>query len=563
MTTTPVLGYSYVRFSSPAQAEGDSLRRQTEAARRWCEVNDVRLDTSTTLHDLGKSAFTGAHRKNPDRHALAAFLKLVENGKVPRGSHLVIENLDRLSREHIQPALLLVLNLLQAGIRIVQLKPSEMIFDDKSDTLPVMMMMVELSRGHSESAMKSDRVGQAWAKKKQKAREDGTVLTGCLPAWIEERDGKLVLIPRKAAAVRHVLELATAGYGINAILKRLAGDKVEPIGRSGRWTHSYIGLLLKDRNVIGELQPRRRDGTPDGPAIPNYYPAVISEREWHAMRAGATQRQKKRGRAGNHVNVFAWLLHDARSGEPYFVVTNHGSNGNHRVLVNADGHEGRAVRRSFPFGVFERAVLDRLREIDPRDILNGDTGPDETMVLAGELARVESAIALIEADLDENGESPVLFRRLRDKEGEKKTLAERLAKARQESAHPLAEAWGECQSLTETIDNAADPGDVRLRLRSALRRMVDDIRLLVVPRGLDRIAAVQIWFAGGKRCRSYLILHRRPRGNASSHQKGAWWARSLAEVVRPGELDLRQSDHARRLEAALASLDLDAVQGDS
>src|SRR5918911_1432649 len=98
MSTFPV-AYSYIRFSTPEQRKGDSLRRQTEAAADWCRRNNVHLDTTTTLHDLGKSAYTGEHRKNPDRHALAAFLKLVEAGKVPRGSYLLIENLDRLSRE--------------------------------------------------------------------------------------------------------------------------------------------------------------------------------------------------------------------------------------------------------------------------------------------------------------------------------------------------------------------------------------------------------------------------------------------------------------------------------
>jgi DNA invertase Pin-like site-specific DNA recombinase len=119
------IGYSYVRFSSPEQHKGDSLRRQTEAAAGWCARNGVTLDTSATLHDLGRSAFKGRHRKD-DKAALAGFLKLVEQGKVARGSYLVIENLDRLSREHIQPALLLVLNLLQSVIRIDQMKPAEM-----------------------------------------------------------------------------------------------------------------------------------------------------------------------------------------------------------------------------------------------------------------------------------------------------------------------------------------------------------------------------------------------------------------------------------------------------
>jgi DNA invertase Pin-like site-specific DNA recombinase len=114
---------------------------------------------------------------------------------VPKGSFLILENLDRLSREHIQPALLLALNLLQAGIRIVQLRPAEMIFDSKSDTLQVMMMMFELARGHGESAIKSERVGKAWAQKKELARKGqaqqgrGAVagmhcMTHKLPSWM-------------------------------------------------------------------------------------------------------------------------------------------------------------------------------------------------------------------------------------------------------------------------------------------------------------------------------------------------------------------------------------------
>src|ERR1700693_1779651 len=122
MSTIPI-AYSYIRFSSPEQAKGDSIRRQTEAAREWCQRNGLCLEETTTLLDLGKSAYTGEHRKNPDRHALAGFLKLVEAGKVPRGSYLIIENLDRLSREHERDALRLWMDLLDHGVNIVQLHP--------------------------------------------------------------------------------------------------------------------------------------------------------------------------------------------------------------------------------------------------------------------------------------------------------------------------------------------------------------------------------------------------------------------------------------------------------
>ena len=37
------VAYSYVRFSHPDQARGDSLRRQTEEVQGWCKRNRARL----------------------------------------------------------------------------------------------------------------------------------------------------------------------------------------------------------------------------------------------------------------------------------------------------------------------------------------------------------------------------------------------------------------------------------------------------------------------------------------------------------------------------------------
>jgi DNA invertase Pin-like site-specific DNA recombinase len=555
------VAYSYIRFSHPDQAKGDSLRRQTEAAEAWCEKNHVRLDSSTTLHDLGKSAYTGAHRTNPDRHALAAFLKLVEAGKVPRGSYLVVENLDRLSREDIQPALLLVLNLMQAGVRIVQLKPAEMVFDDKSDTMPVMMMMIELSRGHGESAIKSERVGAAWAERKRKARENGEVLTRRVPAWVEERSGKLVLVPERADAVRRIFALAASGYGHASIVRRLTEDKVPAFGSSGRWTRPYVAKILTGRVALGECQVRAgRDRHPDGDPIPGYFPPVVTEAVWLAARAGAAERLQKRGRVGRRINPFAGLLRNAREGDTYFVT----DKGQGPVLINTASCDGAAPSVTFPYQTFERAILLMLREIDPQDILNGDHAPDESQVLAGKLVHVEASIAAIEADLDAHGDSPELLQRLRARGEQKRALAQKLADAKQRAANPLSSAWGECQSLAAVLDAAPDPDDTRRRLRSLLRRMIDSIWLWVAKRGRDRLCAAQIWFAGLKKHRDYLILHRPPLCNGKMpRREGGWWARSLASSADPGDLDLRKPDHAKRLATALEQIDLDAIIGET
>jgi hypothetical protein len=51
----------------------------------------------------------------------------------------MVEALDRITREDIQPALLLILNLLQKGIRVVQLSPVEMTYDGKSDMTAIVL----------------------------------------------------------------------------------------------------------------------------------------------------------------------------------------------------------------------------------------------------------------------------------------------------------------------------------------------------------------------------------------------------------------------------------------
>ena len=51
----PAVAYSYLRFSSPAQADGDSIRRQTELRDAWLKKSGALLDTSITLRDEGRA----------------------------------------------------------------------------------------------------------------------------------------------------------------------------------------------------------------------------------------------------------------------------------------------------------------------------------------------------------------------------------------------------------------------------------------------------------------------------------------------------------------------------
>jgi DNA invertase Pin-like site-specific DNA recombinase len=552
MAAAPV-AYSYVRFSTPEQKKGDSLRRQTEAAAAWCERHGVRLDTSRTYHDLGKSAYVGEHRSNPDRYALAAFLKLADDDKIKPGSFLIIEALDRLTREHVRAGLMLCLGLIEKGIRIVQLSPTEIVYDEKSDEMSLMLMVVELSRGHRESKRKSDLSGPAWRRKKEGAR-NGEIVTERLPSWVAIKNGRLELIPKRAAIVRRIFHLAASGYGTPRIVALLNREKTPPIGKTGKWVRGYVGRILRDRRALGEYQPRKgRRRVPDGDPVPNYFPAVVTEEEFFAARAGAAERGQLRGRLGvQTINVFAGLVSNAREGDSYFLMQrNEGRR--YYVLITRNSQEGISPCYSFPYAAFERAVLSLMAEIDPREIVGGNGHADEVMALSGELATVEARIASLEAEL-QAGDIPSLARALRQLEERKRDLVVARDAARAKATRPLAESWGECRSLLGAIDSASDQEDARLRLRSALRRIVSEIWLLVIPQRLARLAAVQFYFEGGAR-RDCLIYYRPAHSGFGGRKPEQWWARSLADVVKPSDLDLRRREDTAKLEAALAGVD--------
>ena len=582
-TGTPT-AYSYVRFSSPAQADGDSIRRQNELRDQWVKRAGVLLDTSLTLRDDGVSAYTGAHRVNPDRNALAAFLELVRRGRIPRGSFLVVEALDRLSREHIRPALTLLLNLIESGIRIVQLLPAEAIYDENVEPMSLMMAIMELSRGHSESRMKSERLSRAWQEKKRKAATDGVPLGGALPAWVRLEGNRLALIPDRADAVRRIFALATGGYGLGAITKKLNSENVPPIARAKHWARSYVNKILVSRATIGEYQPHKgRAGPnrkPDGPPVPNYFPAVVSEDVWHAAQAALQSRKLNGGRPSRVVGIFSGLLKDARDGGPMHVV-NKGMKeragakrdkpmkrgtrtGGGPAIVSyraAQGVAG-AVYVSFPRDTFEAAVLSRLREINPREVMPTDSpAADRVDVLEGKLSRLEARRDEIQAELIQGGDLAPLVTVLRVVEGEAKATADELAIARREAASPLAVAWSECRSLLDAINSAPDQEEARTRLRGAVRRLVSDVLCLFVDRGGVRLAAVQFRFVGGTADRVCLIYHRRGHGNGNTkHSRPPTWG-VLSAAIPPeaGAFDLAEARDVAALDSFLNKLDVSTL----
>ena len=158
--------YSYLRFSNIEQLKGDSQRRQLDASRQWCSENDVELVEE--MQDHGISAFRG---KNRMLGVLGKFLELVRMDKIDRRSFLIVENIDRLSREKVLEALTLYMELIKSDISIVTLIDWQTHSRDSIEKNPFLLQMAiaSMARANDESETKSRRINSVWAESRKNA----------------------------------------------------------------------------------------------------------------------------------------------------------------------------------------------------------------------------------------------------------------------------------------------------------------------------------------------------------------------------------------------------------
>ena len=293
--------YSYIRFSTPEQARGDSLRRQTEKAASWCAERGIELDD--TLHDLGVSAFHGTNRTTG---ALRSFLQMVEEGRIERGSYLIVESLDRISRETVMDAATRLFALIRAGIIVVTLSDGQEYSEDRlrSDWTPLVFSLIVMARAHEESRIKAERVGEAWKQKKATARAAKAPITKRCPEWLYIENGEFRIDEGRASIIVGIFEATIQGFGRRMIARRLNELGIHPFRGKNGWQTSSIAKVISSKAVLGEYQPHSgrhgaRNRQPDGEAISDYYPAIIDEPTyWQAQAAVGTRRHGSAGRIG-------------------------------------------------------------------------------------------------------------------------------------------------------------------------------------------------------------------------------------------------------------------------
>jgi DNA invertase Pin-like site-specific DNA recombinase len=407
VTTVPrPKAYSYIRFSTPEQAEGDSLRRQTEVAREYAARHKLDLDEELTFRDLGVSAY---RRRNVAKGALGDFLVAVREGRVEQGAFLLVEALDRVSRQAPWDAAETMRDIVREGVNVVDLSDNGRVYNTenlRADPMAFLMMVVRFMRAHEESLTKSRRVADAYERKRADAANgvSGEPFTRMLPAWLRwDKDAREhVAIRERAAIIRDIFESAAAGTGQHSIAHRLNAKGVETWGtgkrKAARWHRSYVRKILTNSAVVGTFTPHRalKDDTgkrvrkPQEP-IENYWPAVVDRElfERVSARIGATApRGRNAGRAP--VSIFAGVLKCAHCGDTAIRITK----GAHKYLVCSKAHaRGDCKRQAVRYADVESALCENIDAVIEDAPRGHDTTELEMHIAGWEEAVSEIGVA--------------------------------------------------------------------------------------------------------------------------------------------------------------------------
>ena len=283
----------YARFSSTEQAQGNSLERQFGFADKFAADNNLVVEDR--ISDEGKSAFHGKNRESGA--ALFEFEREAREG-LHRGKVLLVENIDRLSRQGVKAATKLIWALNECGVDVVTWHDGKAYkADSDNDMIDLFSGAMAADLAYKEALKKSQRGKDNWRLKYEKIIAGGDTPTSRPPAWIRKNDEGYGLRPDRVRVLNEIYDKYIAGYGIIAIMQELnaRGEPGWAIRRdkdTGElkpdkgWYQAYIHRLLTHRSVLGEYV------TTDGRSLAaDFFPqAITAEKFNQAQEVRATKK---------------------------------------------------------------------------------------------------------------------------------------------------------------------------------------------------------------------------------------------------------------------------------
>lgn len=332
MKPLPPLAFSYTRISRAEQQKGGGLDRQASLAASWCAANGFQLDTRLDLSDRGRSAYRGDH---VSRGALGQFLELAQQGRLGDNPTLLIEAVDRLSRQEPLDAIdeIFIGLVKRANVTIVDLEDGQIYSRAtlNQDAMALVKLALKCQASFDYSRRLGRRLSAHWQQHRDGLRSGAKIHRGDggrHPFWVSLSPDRSAWIPNESAAgvIAAFDLLRTNGLLATATLlneQGYTGPKGKP------WTSHGVRRAVTDPAAKGDLvmfqtaaahseRARRRwleakaQATEAGQrftqpepeaveteTIPGFYPALVTPEAWAQAQQRMAQRKTAPEARGN------------------------------------------------------------------------------------------------------------------------------------------------------------------------------------------------------------------------------------------------------------------------
>ncbi|OSM99786.1 hypothetical protein AU509_02970 [Lonsdalea britannica] len=283
------------------------------------------------------SAFTGKHATGE----LGQLMQDIGNGSIAAGDMVLIESLDRLSREDISTATDRLKAILIHHVDVVTLSDGKhYTHESLNNPMDLIMSILTAQRAHQESEEKSRRMRQVWANKRAEAESQGKVISKSCPRWLTVKDDRtgFDIVPEHAQTIRQVFSLRIKGESLSSIAKTLNEEgRLTFTGRVGKWNQSTVQQLVSNKALIG-YKVQSRKSVVNHPDIPDYYPVVVDLQTFQAVQQLKSDQfgKKQTSNIPALVNLFKSIIRCKKCGNIFIL---------NSVTVNRDGYYVCSMRR--------------------------------------------------------------------------------------------------------------------------------------------------------------------------------------------------------------------------
>lgn len=460
--------YSYARVSSKHQVEKHGITRQVNQARKWADERGYLLEELT---DKGLSAYKGDHIKK--NGALGKFLAAVYANEIPRGSILIVEAIDRLSRQSVMKQIKQFISLLEHGIEIVTLTDGMHFTEESvnSNWTEFIISISMMAKANEESKHKGMRIKEAKVASHAKAQLGNHILTKQVPFWCLVKDDKIIE-NSFADTVRKIFTLSHTGLGAIRIARQLNKDNT-PCYKAAKksihlWNSQKVNRILRNPRVYGLYV-----ATGDYPEIEDYFPEIISKHDFMTVQGLINNRAMAKPRSSSPNNIFSGVI-DCTCGANYsygYSKTGRFEASSRYIRCNRRQHGEDCDNPRLWYYPFERLMLSSILELQYHQEV---TLVDDTIAYKAEIHDLEVKNELL-VDLIVAGEaSAAIAKRSKQIEDKIEKLKWKvfLYKSKKAVIRDLDYSLADIDDIQDLVN-----ADLREKIQHQIRTVVDKITI--------------------------------------------------------------------------------------